>query len=113
MRFGAMLPRAVLAALALTACSDGSSPGRSSDIRYEPPNTDFATELGLTPRVSPVEARAIAEQATGGTALGVDQESEHGELLYEVQVRTSDGGKEVEIRASDGGVVEIEAADDD
>jgi uncharacterized membrane protein YkoI len=108
-----MIARAALAALALAACSDGSSPGQPGDIRYEPPNTDFATELGLTPPVSADEARAIAEDATGGTALGVDQETENGELLYEVQVETSEGRKEVEVRASDGGVVEIEAGDDD
>jgi uncharacterized membrane protein YkoI len=112
MRFSTRIPTAVLASLALTACGEGSSPG-SGDIHYEPPNTDFAAELGLRPPVSAEEARAIAAEAAGGTALGVDQETENGELLYEVQVETSDGRKEVEVRASDGGVVEIEAADDD
>jgi len=100
------------AALALSGC-DGTGPGgNGNDIRYDPPNTEFAAGLGVTPPVASDQARAIAEAATGGTALGVDQETEDGELLFEVQVRTVDGRREVEVRASDGGVVEIEAEDD-
>jgi uncharacterized membrane protein YkoI len=56
---------------------------------------------------------AIAAEAAGGTALSADQETEGGELLYEVKVQTSSGRMEVEVRASDGGVVEIEPDDDD
>ena len=59
------------------------------------------------------QAKAIAAEAAGGTAVSVGQETENGELLYEVQVRTSSGDKEVEVRASDGAVVEIEASDSD
>jgi uncharacterized membrane protein YkoI len=56
---------------------------------------------------------AIAAEAAGGTALSVGQEREGGILLFEVQVDTPSGRKEVEVRASDGGVVEIEAGDND
>jgi hypothetical protein len=95
-------------------CSGGSGPG-PGDVRYDPPNTEFAAGLGIAPPppVTADQAMAIAAEAAGGTALGVDQENEGGELLYEVQVRTPTGDKEVEVRASDGGVVEIEAGDSD
>lgn len=98
------------AALTLSSC-DGTGPA-AADIRYNPPNTSFAADLGLTPPVTAEQAKAIAEAATGGTALDVDQEIEDGELLFEVQVETTDGRLEVEVRASDGGVVEIEREDD-
>jgi hypothetical protein len=45
--------------------------------------------------------------------VSVSQETEEGRVLYEVQVRTLSGDKEVEVRAADGGVAEIEAADGD
>ena len=98
------------AALALAGC-EGAGPG-SGAIRYDPPNTEFAASLGLTPPVTSEQAGSIAEAAVGGTAIGVDQEMEGDELLFEVQVATPAGRREVEVRASDGGVVEIEAEDD-
>ena len=104
----------ILSALTLPGCQSNSGPGQSG-VRYEPPNTDAATGLGIAtpPPVTREQAMAIAAEAAGGTALSVDQETEGGELLYEVKVQTSSGRKEVEIRASDGGVVEIEPDDDD
>ena len=57
--------------------------------------------------------KAIAAEATGGTAVSVTQEIEAGELLFEVIVDTPDGRMEVEVRASDGGVVAVEADDGD
>jgi uncharacterized membrane protein YkoI len=102
---------AALAALALAACNSNSGP----DTRFNPPNTQFAGELGITtpPPVTQDQAMAIAAQAAGGTATSVTQEQEGGQLFYEVQVQTPTGNKEVEVRASDGGVVEIESADND
>jgi uncharacterized membrane protein YkoI len=99
-----------LASLVLLACDGSSGPGRS-----DAPNTEFATRLGITtpPPVTSEEAMAIAAEAAGGTALSVSQETEGGELLYEVRVETPTGRMEVEVRASDGGVVEIEPDDDD
>jgi uncharacterized membrane protein YkoI len=108
-----MIPVVLLATgMVSPACGGNSGPG---DQRYDPPNTEFAASLGIEPPppVTPDQAMAIAAEATGGTALSVDQETEGGQLLYEVQVRTSSGDKEVEVRASDGGVVEIESADND
>ena len=100
-----------LAVVVLAGCGSSSGPGQGT--RYEPPNTEFAAGLGITPPVTPEQAMAIAAAAAGGTALSVGQEREHGELLFEVKVDTPSGRKEVEVRASDGGVVEIEADDDD
>jgi uncharacterized membrane protein YkoI len=99
---------ALLAAFALAACGN-TGPGAS----YDPPTTEFASELGIEtpPPVTAEEAMAIAAEAAGGTATSVDQETENGELLYEVQVRTPDGDMEVEVFASNGGVAEIEPAD--
>ena len=103
----------MLATLTLPGCQSNSGPG--SGLRYEPPNTDAATGLGIAtpPPVTREEAMAIAAEAAGGTALSAGQETEGGELLYEVKVQTSSGRKEVEVRASDGGVVEIEPDDSD
>lgn len=104
------VPAAVLlAALALPGCGGGTGPGAS----YDPPTTEFAGKLGIEtpPPVTEEEAKAIAAEAAGGTAISVDQETENGELLYEVQVRTPDGDMEVEVFASNGGVAEIEPAD--
>jgi uncharacterized membrane protein YkoI len=103
-------PAVVLAvALALPACGGGTAHGAS----YDPPTTQFAGKLGIEtpPPVTEEEAKAIAAEAAGGTAISVDQETENGELLYEVQVRTPDGDMEVEVFASNGGVAEIEPAD--
>ena len=102
-----LAPATPLAAL-LLGCG-GTSPGTS----YDPPTTEFATKLGIEspPPVTPEEAMAIAAEAAGGTATGVEQETEGGELLYEVQVHTPSGDMEVEVFASNGGVAEIEPAD--
>lgn len=111
-----MIPAVLLVTtLALLGCRSNSGPGQSADTRYDPPNTQFATGLGITapPPVTSDQAMAIAAEAAGGTALSVGQETEGGELLYEVKVQTSSGRKEVEVRAADGGVVEIEPDDND
>ena len=103
------VPLAVLlAALALPGCGS-TAPGSQHDL----PSTEFAARLGIEtpPPVTPEEAIAIAAEAAGGTATGVDQETEGGELLYEVQVRTPNGDMEVEVRASNSAVAEIEPAD--
>jgi uncharacterized membrane protein YkoI len=103
------VPAAVLlAALALPGCGN-TGPGAS----YDPPTTEFATKLGIEtpPPVTAEEAMAIAAEAAGGTATSVDQETENGELLFEVQVRTPNGDMEVEVFASNGSVAEIEPAD--
>jgi uncharacterized membrane protein YkoI len=99
----------LLITLAVPGCGNS---GPNQGIRYEPPNTEFAATLGVTPPVTSDQAMAIAAAATGGTALSVGQEREGGQLLFEVKVQTSTGRKEVEVRASDGGVVEIEPDDD-
>jgi uncharacterized membrane protein YkoI len=107
-----ILPTALLVgSVALSGCGNNSGPS----TRFNPPNTDFAGALGITtpPPVTQDEAMAIAAEATGGTAIGAGQETEGGQLLYEVKVQTASGRLEVEVRASDGGVVEIEPDDDD
>jgi uncharacterized membrane protein YkoI len=105
-------PAALLAgSLVLTGCGNNSGPA----TRYDPPNTDFAGALGIAtpPPVTQEQAMAIAAEATGGTAISAGQETEGGQLLYEVRVQTASGRLEVEVRAADGGVVEIEPDDDD
>jgi uncharacterized membrane protein YkoI len=102
----------LLSAFALTGCNSGTS--QSKGTRFDPPSTQFADQLGIAtpPPVTSDQAMAIAAEAAGGTAVGVDQEQEGGQLLYEVKVETASGRMEVEVRASDGGVVEIEPDDD-
>jgi uncharacterized membrane protein YkoI len=108
MKFSPAPAATLLAALLLPGCGS-TGPGTN----YDPPTTDFATKLGIEtpPPVTSEEAMGIAAEAAGGTATGVEQESEGGELLYEVQVQTPSGDKEVEVFASNGGVAEIEPAD--
>ena len=102
----------LLLVMTLAACQ---GPGGSGATKYNPPNTAFAAQLGIAspPPVTADQAKAIAAEAAGGTAVSVGQETEGGVLFYEVKVETSSGRKEVEVRASDGGVVEIEADDND
>jgi uncharacterized membrane protein YkoI len=107
-------PALLVAALILPACQGNSGTGQSNATRYDPPNTQFASQLGIAPPppVTAEQAMAIAAEAAGGTALGVEQENEGGQLLFEVKVQTASGRMEVEVRASDGGVVEVEPDDD-
>jgi uncharacterized membrane protein YkoI len=97
-------------AIILLACNS-SGP----TTRFDPPSTEFAGELGITtpPPVTQEQAMAIGAAAAGGTAISVGQETEGGQLFFEVQVQTASGNKEVEVRAADGAVVEIEAGDND
>jgi hypothetical protein len=109
-----MTIRTMVMMLGAAAIGCGGSAGPGNDAtRFVPPNTEFATRLGIAPPVNGEQAMAIAAEATGGTPTSVSEEVEGGELLYEVQVTTASGGQEVEVRASDGGVVEIEPADGD
>jgi hypothetical protein len=108
------IPAVLLAtSLATFGCSSSAGPGKTT--RFDPPNTEFAGKLGISPPppVTQDQAMAIAAEAAGGTATGVSQETEGVQVIFEVQVDTPSGRKEVEVRASDGGVVEIEAADND
>jgi uncharacterized membrane protein YkoI len=102
---------AILGLNTVLAACNSSGP----TTRFDPPTTEFASELGITtpPPVTQEQAMAIAAAAAGGTAVSAGQEREGGQLLYEVQVQTSSGFSEVEVRASDGAVVEIEAGDND
>lgn len=114
MKLRTMIPGMLLAvALAQPGCSGSAEPAQSAATRFDPPNTEFAAGLGLAPPVDSEQAKAIAAAATDGTALSVTEETEHGELLYEVRVETASERLEVEVRASDGGVVEIEPDDGD
>ena len=110
MRLLALCSAVLVPAIAVGACGGGSGPS----TRFDPPSTEFATQLGITtpPPVTRDQAMAIAAAAAGGTAVSAGQETEGGQLIYEVQVDTPSGRKEVEVRASDGGVVEIEPDDD-
>jgi hypothetical protein len=61
----------------------------------------------------PGASHGDSRRTTGGAAIGAGQETEGGQLRYEVKVQTSSGRLEVEVRAVDGGVVEIEPDDGD
>ncbi|MFQ5979252.1 MAG: PepSY domain-containing protein [Candidatus Heimdallarchaeota archaeon] len=78
-------------------------------------NRTFANE---DPAISSEEAKRIAEEHTGGTAISVELEREDdgpfkSKLIYEVIVETANGNLEVEIDANTGEVLEVESADDD
>ena len=102
----------VAMSVATAGCGSSSGPGQDT-IRFDPPSTEFIGRLGIAAPVNSDQAMAIAAEAAGGTAISVSQEAEGRDILFEVQVDTPSGRKEVEVRASDGGVVEIEPADND
>jgi uncharacterized membrane protein YkoI len=69
--------------------------------------------MAADPAISEDEAKAIAEEETGGVAGDVTTEKEDGKLVYEVQVTTDQGPAEVEIDANTGEVLEVEHGPDD
>ena len=59
--------------------------------------------------LTPEQAKAVALEANpGATVVRVEQEHEHGTLVYEVQL---DNGQEVEVDASDGTILGAELED--
>jgi len=73
------------------------------------PNTSFTTQLGISGGpVSAEDARQIAELATGGTALSVEEEDEDGSPVFGVTVEVGSARKDVKVRISDGAVIKIE-----
>lgn len=98
-----------ISGLLLGACQNATGPGQSKSVRFEPPSMAFAVRLDIAAPITEDDAKRIAEEAAGGTAFSVAQETEKGELLYEVGVDTASGRKQVEVRASDGAVAGIEA----
>ena len=59
--------------------------------------------------LTPEQAKAVALEANpGATVVRVEQEQEHGTLVYEVQL---DNGQEVEVDASDGTILGAELED--
>lgn len=104
------IPTILLATgLTLTACKGTSGPNGA--VRFEPPTLEFVQSLNIAAPVTGEQAMAIAAEAAQGTAIDYSQETEKGELLFEVRVDTAKGRMEVEVRASDGAVVEIEPDD--
>ncbi len=82
-----------------------------------PTGPPFAHKTASGP-ITADQAKSIAAQALGGTALSVKQEieDEDGEQVFEVKVQVTSPRfmiKEVEVRISDGAVLEIENADSD
>jgi hypothetical protein len=120
---GLWLALAALCLAGFPACDDGSGPATSSELQPDPagasaassePNFSFARELGLAPgQVTAQDARAIAELATGGTALSIEQEDEDAWATFDVTVHVGKTVKEVEVRISDGAVLEIEDESED
>jgi len=76
----------------------------------------FAYNTGVLagdPQISEEEAKQIAEELMGGTALSVELEKEGRSMVYEVVVENDDGVWEVEVDADSGEVLEVEADDGD
>lgn len=82
--------------------------------------TNYILSINEEPNITSEEAKAIAEEHTGGTAISVTfekeddfLEGEFGEMVYEVIVETENGRYEVEINAKTGEVLEVESVDGD
>jgi uncharacterized membrane protein YkoI len=97
--------------VALAGCSQQGStlgPGGRT-ITYNPPETSFATRLGITQGpVTAEQAKAIAAEAAGGTPLSVEQEDEDGTQVFGVLVQVGALQKDVKVRIADGAVTKIE-----
>lgn len=57
------------------------------------------------------EAKAIAEEHTGGTAFSVELENEDGYLVYGVHIEDSDGKYDVKVDAGNGSVLKVDSDD--
>jgi hypothetical protein len=55
----------LVVAAALSGCQGNSGPGGSAATRYNPPNTEFAAQLGIAPPppVTAEQAKAIAAES--------------------------------------------------
>ena len=99
------------AVVVLGACKgvDGAAPVQSNTIRFNPPNTSFASTLGITGPVTAAQAQEIAALAANGTACAVEQEDQDGTQVFGVLVTaTPTGDKDVKVRISDGAVTQID-----
>lgn len=65
-----------------------------------------------SPKITPEEAIAIAENELNGIALTIELENEDGYLVYGVHVENADGLWDVKIDAGTGAVLKIEPDDD-
>jgi len=89
-------------------------PADGAAIVFNPPNPNYAQNLGITGGpVTEEEAKSIAEAATGGLALSVEREYEDGTEIFEVEIQVESGHLDVEVRISDGAVMKIESDNED
>lgn len=87
-------------------------PNYTSSIRVSESNQEMdgateAKQLASLAKISPDQAKAVAEQSAGGTASSVKLEEENGNLVYAVTV----GTKEVKVDAGNGKVLHTETAE--
>ena len=99
--------------LAVGACQNNSSPTtQAGTVVFNPPTLDFAQGLGITAGpVTSDQAKQIAADAAGGTALTVEQEDQDGVPVFGVKVQATGGNKDVKVRISDGAVTQIDPDD--
>lgn len=98
----------------LIGCSDSSTNAHSNkkSTVFNPPNMSFARAVGVTSGpITEQQARAIAEAATGGTAISVEQEDMDGMQVFGVLVQVGPVRKDVKVRISDGAVLQIDIDD--
>jgi uncharacterized membrane protein YkoI len=100
-----------LVAYAFTGCGDSTTNAAGTEVTFD---NSAVTTLGITN--SPItadQARQIAETATGGTALNVEQENENHVELFDVDIQLGSSTTDVKVRISDGAVMKVEADDED
>ena len=119
-RFLSVLRGVLLLSIIILGCGKGSgdpSASKAADsslIVYQPPEGRFARDLGITGGpITADQAKAIAEAATGGTAIEVERENENGVQVFGVEILLDGLKKDVKVRISDGAVLQIESDDDD
>ena len=102
-----------LAACTFTGCGQ-SDVTTNSETTMVTVDNSAARALGITN--SPVthdQAIQIALKSVPGRVLEVEDDTESGTRVIDVELQSGSGVKEVTIRASDGGVMKIEADEDD
>jgi hypothetical protein len=106
----------VTGSLLLAGCGSNGNPADSARTGgttvFQPPNTDFATSLGIEAGpITEEQAKAIAHEATGGNAVAVEREDQDGMDVFGVAIQSSSGNFDVKVRVSDGAVTQIDPDD--
>ncbi|MBU8880108.1 PepSY domain-containing protein [Bacillus sp. FJAT-29790] len=85
----------------------------TEDIDHDDKNNDRVDFSQSTNTISEQKAIGIVEKAVNGTVIEIDKDDDDGQSVYEFELNTNQGRKEVKINAVTGKIVKIENEDVD